>query len=96
MIQRVRGGIQAGIVPDVMLTDQSGALPLIPIWPGFLIDTLFYAAIWLGLFFGLTSAKRFIRTRRGRCPRCGYDLQGNLSAGCPECGWGRGHTEPSQ
>ncbi len=51
-------------------------LPLLPIWPGFLIDTLFYAAIWLGVFFGFTSAKWFLRAKRGRCPRCGYDLRG--------------------
>jgi len=66
------------------------ALPLRPIWPGFLIDTLFYAAIWFGVFFGFTSAKRFIRAKRGRCPHCGYDLRGQLAAGCPECGGGRG------
>jgi len=24
------------------------------------------------------------------CPGCGYDLRGDRSAGCPECGWGRG------
>jgi len=78
------------------------ALPLRPIWPGFVIDTLFYAAIWFGVFFGFASAKRAIQRRRGRCPRCGYDLRGQLEevrdqksevigarAGCPECGWGR-------
>jgi hypothetical protein len=65
------------------------ALPLRPIWPGFLIDILIYAAIWAGLFFGFTSAKRFIRTRCGRCPRCAYDLRGDLAAGCSECGWNR-------
>jgi len=53
-------------------------LPLVPIWPGFLINTIFYAAIWFALFFGLTSSKRFIRVRRGRCPRCGYDLRGQV------------------
>jgi hypothetical protein len=65
------------------------ALPLRPIWPGFVIDTLFYAAIWFGVFFGFASAKRAIRRARGRCPRCGYDLRRNFSGGCPECGWGR-------
>jgi len=66
-----------------------------PMWFGFLIDTLSYAAIWGGVFFGFTSAKRFIRIKRGRCPRCGYDLRGGrveppaTSPGCPECGWGR-------
>jgi len=64
-------------------------LPRLPIWPGFLIDTLFYGAIWFAVFFGFASAKRAIRRKRGRCPRCGYDLRGNLSAGCPECGWQR-------
>jgi len=65
------------------------ALPLRPIWSGFLINTLFYAPIWFGLFFGFTRAKRFVRTQRGRCPRCGYDLRGQMHTGCPECGWNR-------
>jgi hypothetical protein len=26
------------------------------------------------------------RVRRGHCPRCGYDLTGNVSGVCPECG----------
>ena len=79
----------------------SKALPLRPIWPGFVIDTLFYGAIWGGVWFGFVGAKRGIRLRRGRCPMCGYDLRGHrhegteaqrhegLVAGCPECGWGR-------
>ncbi len=25
----------------------------------------------------------------GICPTCGYDLRGELDAGCPECGWNR-------
>jgi hypothetical protein len=89
-VQRIGGGRQA--------------MPLRMIWPGFVIDTLFYAAISGGVFFGFTSAKRFIRIKRGRCPRCGYDLRGGVmsderlaisghtatsTAGCPECGWGR-------
>jgi len=65
------------------------AFPLRPIWPGFTIDTLFYAAIWFGVCFGFASAKRAIRRKRGRCPRCGYDLRGQLAQGCPECGWRR-------
>ena len=64
-------------------------LPLRPIFPGYLIDTLFYSAIWLALFVGPGAARRTIRRRRGRCPMCGYDLRGDLESGCPECGWGR-------
>ena len=26
------------------------------------------------------------RCTRGQCPRCGYDLTGNTSGVCPECG----------
>ena len=30
-------------------------------------------------------------SKRGtlECPACGYDLRGDFSAGCPECGWRR-------
>jgi hypothetical protein len=65
------------------------ALAFTPLWRGFVIDTLFYGAVWLGVFFGFASAKRAIRRKRGRCPRCGYDLRGDLATGCSECGWGR-------
>ena len=30
--------------------------------------------------------RRAWRRRRGLCPRCGYDLTGNTSGACPECG----------
>ena len=82
----VRGGF---VLSQATRSVDATVLPLRPIWPGFLIDTVFYAAIWFALFFGFASAKRAIRRKRGRCPRCGYDLRGNLSAGCSECGWGR-------
>jgi hypothetical protein len=49
-------------------------------------------ALWLLLaarFMG--SAIRRIRRRpRGQCPSCGYNLFGNLSGVCPECGEARG------
>ena len=39
--------------------------------------------------FGPTLFISLRRRRRGRCPACGYDLRGDLSAGCTECGWNR-------
>ena len=66
-------------------------LPLAPIWPGFAINTLFYAALlWLG-FCGPFALRRQIRRKHGRCVKCGYDLRGapGTDAGCPECGWNR-------
>jgi hypothetical protein len=91
---------------DVPKSLRTEYFPTLPIMPGFLLDTLFYAAIWGGAFFGFASAKRAIRRRRGRCPRCGYDLRGHrhegtearrhegLAAGCPECGWNRPKDTP--
>lgn len=56
--------------------------------------TLVYVPLWL-LFvaLGLMPAYRAIVTRRTRyrlarrrCPTCAYDLTGNASGVCPECG----------
>jgi len=39
------------------------------------------------LFFGLYQPlKRYRRRRSGLCASCGYDLSGNVSGKCPECG----------
>ncbi len=64
-------------------------IPVRPILGGFLINTLFYAAILWLLALGPFTARRMIRRNRGLCINCGYDLRGDLSSGCPECGWRR-------
>ena len=64
-------------------------IPIRPIMPGFVANTLMYAAILWLLTLGPFTARRIIRHRRGHCIKCGYDLRGDLSAGCPECGWQR-------
>jgi len=89
------GGGTAGSVN----LDAQRALPLRPIWPGLLIDTLFYGVLWFGMIVGFGALSRAIRRKRGRCPNCGYDLRGHTDhgrdgratsgGGCPECGWGR-------
>ena len=61
------------------------ALPLQPIWPGFAINTLTYAAV-LWLPFAPFTIRRVIRRRRGRCIKCGYDLRHAEHQACPECG----------
>ena len=48
-----------------------------------------FVALWVArsLGFLMTRNERCKwRTRRGLCPRCGYDLTGNVSGVCPECG----------
>lgn len=65
-------------------------LPLIPIWPGFYINTLLYACVaWLVFFAPFTAlrfTKRARRRRNGWCLQCGYDLRGATNVTCPECG----------
>jgi len=70
-------------------SDLHRLIPLRPIFPGFIINTLVYAAVWFGIFFGVGFVKRVLRRKRGRCVKCSYDLRGEFDRGCPECGWGR-------
>lgn len=62
-------------------------LPLRPIWPGFAINTIFYAAfLWLLFAASGYVRRRFIRGRikRGLCPACAYPV--GSSEVCTECG----------
>jgi len=61
-------------------------LPILPIWPGFLINTAFYAAITWLLIRGPFAPRRLIRRRRGLCVKCGYQLGHAEHGACPECG----------
>ena len=62
----------------------AAVLPLKPIWPGFAIDTIFYAAILWSLIPGPFALRRFLRVRRGLCPKCAYPM--GESGVCSECG----------
>ncbi|MCA9277496.1 MAG: hypothetical protein H6815_01760 [Phycisphaeraceae bacterium] len=62
-------------------------LPFMPVVPGFIINTLFYATIWLGITLGIGAWRSRRRIRQNRCARCGYSREGLESASaCPECG----------
>ncbi len=63
-----------------------GCIPLRPIFPGFAINTVFYGAILWLLMFGVFTARRSIRRKRGHCIKCGSDLRGAEHEVCPECG----------
>ncbi len=63
-------------------------LPLMPIFPGAILSTLFWS-LYLVVLFEIVkrttrAARRVLRARRGRCPSCGYDIM-DLPV-CPECG----------
>jgi hypothetical protein len=57
-----------------------------PVNPGFAINTVFYAAVLWVLLALPGAVRRFVRRRRGRCTRCGYDLRATTTGVCPECG----------
>lgn len=58
-------------------------VPLRPIWHGFLLNSFFYGfLLWLVVPILVRSYRRF----RGRCVECRYNLTGNTSGVCPECG----------
>ncbi len=64
------------------------AIVYIPMPLGTAVNTLLYGS----LFFAAAmtpSLRRSLRLHRGHCPRCNYDLRGDLPSGCPECGWNR-------
>jgi hypothetical protein len=89
----LRGGVELpGIAPFTRASwwpTYPRGLPLRPIWPGFAINTVFYALILWLLICGPNVLRRRMRRSRGLCTMCGYDLRGDIDAGCPECGWGR-------
>jgi hypothetical protein len=85
----LRTGIEHPSFIPVGKSYEPRRLPVLPTWPGFAVDTLLYALILWLLISGPFALRRLIRIKRGRCPKCGYDLRHALSGGCPECGWNR-------
>lgn len=66
-----------------------GRLPLLPVVPGFLVDSLAYGGAWgvLLLTPGFARrSRRWWRVRRSRCPWCGHERRGGGGAECQECG----------
>lgn len=84
----LHGGIQAW--PDAAqpyFNQTRFALPLLPLWPGFAINTSFYGLLLFIAWRVPGVVCRTLRRRRGRCAACGYDRGGlHADAACPECG----------
>ena len=70
--------------PSVTLIDEQRALPTEILWPGFAINTVFYAAILWLLFAATFALRRWRRIKRGLCVKCAYPV--GTSEVCTECG----------
>ena len=49
------------------------------------------SVVWLPFWYWFERPAELRRARKanGQCLRCGYDLKGNVSGVCPECGTDR-------
>lgn len=63
-------------------------IPTLPLWPGLLGNTLFYALLVLIPIVLWRWRKLRRRARRRMCLACGYELGEGVKA-CPECGLAR-------
>ena len=61
-------------------------LPLRPVYPGLIGNIVCYSLLAYLVLFVFFDVRYIIRLKRGRCPQCGYDLQGADHEACPECG----------
>jgi hypothetical protein len=73
------GGTVADLFPN-----RPNLLPIDPVWPGFAINTVFYAGLLWVLFAAPFALRRWRRVRRGLCPACAYPV--GASDVCTECG----------
>ncbi len=55
-----------------------------------LLGVAVLSALSTTIWYRTNSPQRNIR--RGRCPKCGYNLNHSFLGGCPECGWRRAGT----
>ena len=83
----VQGGIETPLSP--WTSSDPRVVPYRLIWPGFAVNTIFYATLLWLFIFAAYALRRRARRKRGLCVACGYDLRGDLEYGCPECGWRR-------
>jgi len=75
---------------DVFILGRRLIVPGYILWDRLLLAAVCYTAIFYLAGWSAVSARSLRRRRVGRCPRCGYQVQG-ISV-CPECGLCQGSS----
>jgi len=65
-------------------------IPTRILWLGFIGNTALAAVVLITAGAAFKTYRTSRRRRKGRCLACGYDLSGQTTPGCPECGAERG------
>jgi len=71
-------------IPGTQFSRMTRYLPTRVLWPGFAVNTIFYASILWLLLAGPCALRRRLRARHGQCQNCGYPI--GVSPVCTECG----------
>jgi hypothetical protein len=81
----LRFGFDSGLPIDrSLIGPQRRVLPYRIAWPGFAINTIFYAGVLWMMFVIPGTIRRRRRLKRGLCPNCAYLI--GTSPVCTECG----------
>ncbi|MEO1009263.1 MAG: hypothetical protein AAFX79_11915 [Planctomycetota bacterium] len=82
-VRGLSGHVDEGLA-ELQIWGRAVRFPYLPIWSGLLANGLVYAVLLYALSRLPAPVRRLVRTCRGHCVGCGYDL-GDASR-CPECG----------
>lgn len=72
------------LVGQAILAQRDRRLPVVPIWMGFVGNSVVYGAALGAVLVGVPALRRSARRARGRCEHCSYPVGG--SPVCTECG----------
>ena len=90
-LSSVHGGINLSPAGQGWPDHDVRALPCRPAYLGLAVDTSIFGTACFAIFSLGRWIHRCARRKPGRCAQCGYDLTGNTSGICSECG--ARHTE---
>ncbi len=77
---------------SLLPSGREAQIPLVPMWHGLIANTAILGSPALLLLL-LPPVRASRRRRKGRCPRCAYDLKRDFASGCSECGWNKPQAE---